>query len=83
MSNNVKVNAKTQTKKAKPHTHTHTKKQPQNKNNNHIKETATPGHWFTITVHLLVNITELVFTWQAISLFPTGKRRYINSRDGY
>lgn len=81
MSNNVKVNAKKQTKKAKPHTHTHTKKQPQN--NNHIKETATPGHWFTIAVHLLVNITELVFTWQAISLFPTGKRRYINSRDGY
>lgn len=79
MSNNVKVNAK---KKPKTN-HTHTKKKPQNKNNNHIKETATPGHWFTIAVHLLANITELVLTWQAISLFPTGKRRYINSRDEY
>lgn len=74
MSNNAKVNAKKQTKKTKPHTHKNTR----NKNNNHIKETATPGHWFTIAVHLLANITELVFTWQAISLFPTRNLRYIN-----
>lgn len=71
-----------QKKNQKQTTHTQ-KKKTQNKNNNHIKETATPGHWFTIAVHLLANITELVLTWQAISLFPTGKRRYINSRDEY
>lgn len=76
MSNNVKVNAKKTNNKPTKKTKTKPEQQPHQGNSN--SRSLVYYH-----SSQLANITELVFTWQAIGLFPTGKRRYINSRDGY